>query len=979
MTLLHKFKKYLIMHAFVIGFLGYLPVHAQGEEESANQVSLNNPPYHQVLKQWQESLRDSTLFRSAISPINFKNVNDEDLISATDSRGYGEDVVHLHNNNSIIIEVEVDESGLYNIAFDYLTLGDSMMNPEFSIMINNEFQFNESRRVVAPIYWKDATKIFETNRNGNELIPQQVQVNEWFHTRVLDATNLQPEPLRFYLQEGLNTITMTNTSSEMFLGRVYIQSPQILTTYEEYAQENANAPVIPGLTIYEAQHPARKNSSFIRPIATQNPDVSPYSSRYLLLNSLGGESWNNSGQSVTWTINIEETGNYALSFHVLQDITGASVFRKIKINGEVPFKEMQHYAFDHSRRWTNETLSDEDGNPFYFFFEEGVHEITLVADASPVMPIVRTLGDIRDEIRELSLSIRQLTGGQSDVNREWELDEYIPGLETLFTSWIQRLEDSLLELKILYLSESESNAELELKLIIGKLERLKENPNELPNRMTELSDGASSAAQMMGELERRLQDQPLLLSQIFVHGSDDELPAPSVGFGARVRSGFQQFVASFRMPEARETSERTLDVWVSRSQQHIELLQNMADSMFTPATGIEVEFSVMPSESKLILANSANQQPDLALGISTGLPYQLAIRGAAADLTQFEDFKDVMRNFSPGAFLPFMLDDKVYALPETQDFYVLFYREDMMNQLNIPIPNTWNEVTQILPELQRNGLNFFVPLSGPSANKPFMFTAPFFYQFGGDFYSDDAMSTAINTEESLQAMRFMTDLYMVYSLPLQVANFYNDFRYGAIPIGISNFETYIQLTVAAPEIANAWNIALHPGVADEEGNIARWAPGSAQSGMILEGSDMQAEAWELLKWWMSTETQTAYANNLMTLFGPEFMWSSANLNAFNNLPIPQEHKNVILGQWGYLKEVPLTPASYIVEREVSNIWNRVVFSGQNLRSAVDSSVININREIRRRMEEFGYMENGEVVRPYVLPRLETIQGWIDNE
>ena len=37
-------------------------------------------------------------------------------------------------------------------------------------------------------------------------------------------------------------------------------------------------------------------------------------------------------------------------------------------------------------------------------------------------------------------------------------------------------------------------------------------------------------------------------------------------------------------------------------------------------------------------------------------------------------------------------------------------------------------------------------------------------------------------------------------MPIQTANFYDSFRYGNLPIGVSNFETYIKLMTAAPEL-----------------------------------------------------------------------------------------------------------------------------------------------------------------------------------
>lgn len=240
------------------------------------------------------------------------------------------------------------------------------------------------------------------------------------------------------------------------------------------------------------------------------------------------------------------------------------------------------------------------------------------------------------------------------------------------------------------------------------------------------------------------------------------------------------------------------------------------------------------------------------------------------------------------------------------------------------------------------------------------------------------MSTAIDSEESLRGIKLMTELYTLYSMPLQVPNFYNSFRYGTLPMGISNFETYVKLTSAAPEIAGSWDIALYPGIKQADGTVSRWATGSAQSAMILEKSDKQEEAWELLKWWMSTKTQTDYAVNLQTVYGAEYMWNTANLEAFNNLPWPEEHKQTILSQWKSLKEVPKTPGAYMIEREISNVWNKIVFDGANLRASVDDSTIIIDREIRRKMEEFGYMKDGRVVKPYIVPKLETVEDWVSE-
>jgi ABC-type glycerol-3-phosphate transport system substrate-binding protein len=402
----------------------------------------------------------------------------------------------------------------------------------------------------------------------------------------------------------------------------------------------------------------------------------------------------------------------------------------------------------------------------------------------------------------------------------------------------------------------------------------------------------------------------------------------------------------------------------------------MLDQNFTPETGIKVKLSLMQDERKLILASAANSQPDLALGLSTFLPYELAIRGAATDLRQFEDFNEVGQQFSPGAFLPLIVDDGIFALPETQDFFVQFYRKDILNTLDIPVPDTWDDVTSILPELQRYGLNYYTPIAGAVSFKPFQATSPYIYQFGGDMYKEDGIGTAIDSEESLRGIEFMGELNTIYSAPLQVPSFYNHFRYSTLPIGIGAFSEYVQLTSAAPEISGWWDISPHPGLEQEDGSVSRWATGSAQASMVFDGSGKQDKAWEVLKWWVSEDVQQEFATSLQTLYGPEYMWNTANLKAFSKLPLPEEHKETILEQWEYLREVPKTPYAYMVEREISNVWNKIVFDGENTRSAVDDSVVTIDREMRRKLEEFGYIENGKVVKPYEIPTIEKVERWL---
>lgn len=116
----------------------------------------------------------------------------------------------------------------------------------------------------------------------------------------------------------------------------------------------------------------------------------------------------------------------------------------------------------------------------------------------------------------------------------------------------------------------------------------------------------------------------------------------------------------------------------------------------------------------------------------------------------------------------------------------------------------------------------------------------------------------------------------------------------------------------------------------------------------------------------------------MLSYGREYIWNSANLEAFSRLDIPTEHRTVILEQWQWLQEPVRLPGSYMQERELSNVWNRIVFDGVSPRVAIDRSVILINREIARKMEEFGYLRDGQRVREFNIPTIETVKEWMDH-
>lgn len=186
--------------------------------------------------------------------------------------------------------------------------------------------------------------------------------------------------------------------------------------------------------------------------------------------------------------------------------------------------------------------------------------------------------------------------------------------------------------------------------------------------------------------------------------------------------------------------------------------------------------------------------------------------------------------------IPFYVDGKVYGVTETQDFYVLFYRKDILESLNLEVPQTWDEVQIAMSTLYRNSMNFYLPMAGWTGLKPFTLLFHLSIKVECRLYTDDGLRTAINEENAIKGFEIMTKLFTIYSVSQSVPNFYNEFRYGRIPMGVSNFTTYVMLMTAAPEIASQWDIALSPGVKDENGEIFRYQVGSDRADVLFSNS-----------------------------------------------------------------------------------------------------------------------------------------------
>ncbi|MCQ6559093.1 extracellular solute-binding protein [Paenibacillus mendelii] len=928
------------------------------------------PLYSQILKQWKEQgAKDVTVSELKLRAADFKNASPGVTVQAEPLQGVS-DTVALDEGQWVEYEVDVPQSGLYQLRLQYYSIEDSNIPIQIGVAVDGESPYVEAKGIELDRLWKDDQFPPRVDGKDNQIRPGQVAIKDWIDRTLVDSSYAASEPLRWYLEQGKRTIRIQSVFEPIALSGLGLHAPRQVEQYEavqaNYSKDSSDKS--DWYTTIEAEQMLEKSEPSVQMQASRDDLARPKSDGKIIFNTMGGGAWFRGGQSATWTFEVPEDGLYKIDMKYFQGYNKESnSYRMIEIDGEVPFQELQAFPFTYKRNWSMETLGSSAEEPFLFELAKGKHELSMTVTNAPVTPIVESIQYITREVQEINRLLRLVTGVRSkdnlDKNRDWNLAEQLPDIEQRLLDMKQSLEQILSYLQQLY--GNDVNGAAAIRASIDKLQRLADDPNELPFKPEYLSSVQESLSSYAIELTK----QPLMLDQIYISKATTELPDFAPSRWEITKNTVKTFFLTFNpdyIDYGRQDEDAAITVWVNRGRDYVTLMQQMVDERFTPSTGIKVNINIMPNPQLLILSNAANREPDVAMGLDQLTPVDFAVRNALLDLNQFADYKEVAKQFLPGSLLPFHYDKGDYALPETIMFNVMFYRKDILEELKLKVPETWNDIYDLLPTLQQKGYDFFY--------QPMMYL-PLFYQNAASFYTPDGMKTGLDSPQAFDAFKRWTDFFNIYGLPREVPNFYMHFRNGNMPIGIADFNTYLQLLVAAPEISGLWSVAPLPGTKNEDGEIERWGGGGLQSGAIFKSTEHPEESWQFLKWWTSTETQSRFGNDMEMFNGIEFRWNTANKEAFKQIPWPSEHGSEIAKQLNWFKEMPNVPGGYFTTRELSFAWNRTVLENMNFRESLENAVFEINRELLRKQQEFGFVDkDGQIIRTLDIPQIEKPTG-----
>ncbi len=662
---------------------------------------------------------------------------------------------------------------------------------------------------------------------------------------------------------------------------------------------------------------------------------------------------------------------------------------------------------------------DKDGNPVQtkqeieLFFEEGV-EYTVYLECS--------LGDLKQYIKRVEeslniinacyLRILQRTGAEPDKNQDYNFYDYMP--EVLVSLLTQSKELTLVadELEALCGTNGSHIATLDTVARILSLmgadggEKIAENMANLKSYLGTLGTWINSS-----------KTSSMMVDSIHIVSSDSDksaIPEATANFFQSIWFEISSFIYSFftdydKMGLTVETDEANaaVSVWLAMGRDQSQIWRSMIDAKggFTDTYGKGVALKLVTAGT-LLPSILSGKGPDVYLGLGSGDVINYAIRdaiigvsGNAGNLTDEQnavfanyvyrdengnesyskelltgaaaDGKTLVSNkyeaatnseiFAPAAMKTLNLCDVTYGVPMTMSFAMMFYRMDVLGNLGLNVPETWDQLLASLPMLQSNNmtigvsyvnaLDFMIYQMGESM-----------WRYDTDEYDSKWHGAEINLDSNvaLEAFDFVCSLYTEHSLPVTYDTA-NRFRTGEMPIAIGDYiSIYNSLVVFASEIGGLWEFGSLPGSiyvdADGTKHYSYDSLAGVTATVLLNGCqknlDTLLAAWQFTQWQTSREIQASYGNGIVALIGPAAKYETANKLAINDLSWTAKEKAAISNQMEHMDAIVNYPGSYIISRYMKFAFLDAYNDKVPPNEAMTAYINAINSEITRKRDEF---------------------------
>ncbi len=869
----------------------------------------------------------------------------------------GSEAVYCGEDSAAEWTVNVPQAGMYNIELDYLTVSSRGVDIERKLWINGAAPFSGAETLLFTRIWTDAGEVRKDNQ-GNDIRPTQKEVFARQTAYCRDSMGYTAEPYRFYFNEGENTLSLIAVNEPMIVCGITLKAIEPTKTYEQYLEaQPQSASASSGITIYADGEKAvtRSSPSLYARYDRSSSATVPASVAQSVLNYIGGDPWNTPGQWIDWKIEVPEDGFYNITIKGRQQYQrGGLSCRSLYIDGEIPFDQMQTITYFYSTDWNALTLSDENGAPYRFYLKKGEHTLRLEATLGNMGEILNEMENSIFRLNQIYRKLLVLTGVNPDAFRDYNIKGVYPDVLEAMELESKRLYN-LVDRTVACTGQKSDRIAVAQTLAV-QLEMFIENNDRIARSFVNFKDNITA----LGTAMQNLSQTKLDIDYIVVSSPDVMPKRERENFFDRAWHEISACAASYfvdynMLGDVYDENDEVLEVWIVTGRDQSTILKTMIDDTFTPMTGVKINVKLVDPNA-LLGATVAGNGPDVVVSTNTWIPVNYAIRNAAVDLRQFEGFDEVIADFLPSAYAGMVYNGGIYALPETQTYSVMFYRKDILDEIGVEVPETWNDLLAIMPTIQSNNMSVGIPY--PDVVNPNLSAYySMIYQFGGAIYNDAATRTTVDSQAGVKAFELYTSLYNDYGLPT-IFDFVSRFRSGEMPIGVFDFSTFNTLMVSAPEIRGLWDFTMIPGTVrkDESGKTiidhSTHSQGNCCMMIATDNERIKEMGWTFMRWWVSPDAQVRFGREIESVMGASARYATANTKAFNQLAWSSKQLAVLNEQREWAVGFKEIAGGYYTNWHMINAVRKVTNKKTDARETLLDYARTINDEITKKRLEF---------------------------
>ena len=933
-------------------------------------------PYKEYLERHPAEKAESSI---VINAVDYDSANTTAAVEVLKDYEGESEALYMPSTGITSWKINVPADAYYAIRITYFPVTEhngeevtTYTTIERTLFIDGRIPFSEASYFYFPRTWEyedceldeNGNYIFPVDASGNDVRPIRYEKPTWQTYYLRDWLGYTMEPFQFYLSEGSHTVSFEATREPIVITKIELYPYEEEPTYEEFLAQKLSEGIKvidklgDGVIKIQAECPVLVSNACLYPINDRTSSLTepqdPQKIKFNIVNSTTVNQW------MQYKVTVPEDGLYTIAIRFRQnDLIGMFTSRRILINNELQFQEASTIRFKYNSGWQSAVANDGAQN-FTFYLKKGENTVTFETVLGDMTDYVYRVEQLIDSLNAAYKQMLQLTGPTPDSYRDYGFNRLVPDP-------VQTIRDAAVELYEIADELEEITGELgdqvaTLNTIAILFETMGDDEYEIaPNFVTFKNYIIALSNWLYAAL-----NQPLKVDYFTVQGAEDPLPKAKSNFFESIGFEIRAFIGSFYMDyttvdfktDVEYSEEDTVEMWITTALGRDDALitRNLVDTYFTPDSGITVKMKVITTGlTEAILAGIG---PDIASMTSVDT-ITWGLRNAVEALDGFEGFDEVMEWVDEAAVTPLQMTNAkgefhTYGLPQTLDFYMMFYRADVLEEVGVEVPKTWQDLKDILPALQTSDYEIGMPgtLAATTVSVESLEGLKIFlYQMGGQLYNDGGYSIALDENVALDAFEDYSNMFSQYKCSVQYD--LTRFRTGEIPIYFGAAVTTYNTLMSYYDIRGLWKMAPLLGVENEEGEIDCTSHVTVTALVIPRGANNPAATWEYMKWTVSPETQKRLAKERLAVnANPTTKYNSPTRDALLGQAWTEEEYEAIETQVNNLVGIREYPGNYIIKNYVNSAFLQAYTYSSDASDELLDRIMYINKEISRKRDDF---------------------------